>query len=190
MICGVSCRDVARYVSSTINTSPANKNPLEGGRGATAPKGRNLHNRRSLTCGKHPSARLCLKGRTDVADGRLTTNSRLLYAVLPFRQFYVCVERRRSMTCGYENPAFQAANDAQTRRSFIIYGEARRASLQSRTHRSIGNAIACRDVARYVSSTTITSPANRKPLDGSRGALNNEITSPNQNGMGYQINRI
>ena len=129
------------------NTRPANQNPLEGGRGATAPKGRNLHNRRSLTCGKRPAACLCLKGRTDVADERLTTKSRLLYAVLPFRQFYVCVESRRSSTCGYENPAFQAANDAQTRRSFIIYGDARRASLQSQTHRGIGDAISCTDVA-------------------------------------------
>ena len=74
-----------------------------------APKGRNPHNRRSMTCGDHYGDELCLKGKTAGTNGIVETQ---LYAVLPFRQFGVGVASRRSMTCGYENIAFQATNDA------------------------------------------------------------------------------
>jgi hypothetical protein len=64
---------------------------------ATAvPKGHNLHNRRSMTCGVGAHHNLCPKGRTDRLSKSCLSGS------------FPDMDCRRSMTCGYENIAFQA----------------------------------------------------------------------------------
>ena len=61
-----------------------------------------------ITAGQRPADKpvdkdLCLKGRTKQQK-----------IVLPFRQRLVSLNNHRSLTCGYENQAFQAKNQKLT----------------------------------------------------------------------------
>lgn len=52
----------------------------------------NFHNRRSSTCRKSEPQNYCLKGRTELSSRLSGGNVGICFV-------------RRSMTCGYENPA-------------------------------------------------------------------------------------